>query len=140
MKKHCFILLLVFMIFLNNGCLIFKPSVEKMTRRAMKAHAQYDAIIVPGIQFYEPAWDRILQLRLLWAKHLYDKGIAKNIITSGSSVYTPYVEARVMAEYLVAMGIPREKIIIEDRAEHSTENLWYGFKLARKKGFKAVAL
>src|SRR6478672_4313027 len=81
-----------------SGCLAFKPSPEKMTRRALAAHKTYDAIIVPGIQFVEPSWDRVLQMRLIWAKHLYDRGIAKHIITSGSSVYTPYVEAKIMAE------------------------------------------
>jgi hypothetical protein len=119
---------------------MFKPSPEKMTRKALKAHKQYDVVIVPGIQFVEPVWDRVLQMRLIWAKHLYDKGLTKNIMTSGSSVYTPYVEAKVMAEYLVAMGVPREHIIIEDKAEHSTENLWYGWKLAKRKGFKSIAL
>jgi uncharacterized SAM-binding protein YcdF (DUF218 family) len=140
MERTFSIFLLIALILVNSGCLIFKPSPEKMTRRALKAHKQYDAIIVPGIQFVEPAWDRVLQMRLIWAKHLYDRGIAKNIITSGSSVYTPYVEAAVMAEYLVAMGVPRENVFIEDKAEHSTENLWYGYKLAKKKGFKSIAL
>jgi uncharacterized SAM-binding protein YcdF (DUF218 family) len=134
------ILFLSAVMVLMQGCLLFKPSPEKMTVRALEKHKQYDAIIVPGYQFIEPAWNRVLQMRLIWAKHLYDRGVAKNIITSGSSVYTPYVEAKIMAEYLVAMGVPRERIIIEDRAEHSTENLWYGFILAKKKGFKSVAL
>src|SRR4051812_7600437 len=101
------------LLLLLNGCLLFKPSPETMTRRAFEKHKTYDAVIVPGIQFVEPVWDRVLQMRLIWAKHLYDRGIAKNIITSGSSVYTPYVEAEVMAEYLAAMGVPREHIIVE---------------------------
>src|SRR4051812_44313645 len=105
MKRILVLLLLFAILFSSNGCLLFKPSARKMTRRALKAHSSYDVIIVPGIQFVEPSWDRTLQLRLIWAKHLYDRGIAKNIITSGSSVYTPYVEAQVMAEYLVAMGV-----------------------------------
>lgn len=132
--------LLMALMLLASSCLLFKPSPGKMTRRALAAHKQYDVIIVPGIQFIEPAWDRVLQMRLIWAKHLYDRGLAKNIITSGSSVYTPYVEAQIMAEYLVAMGVPRERIILEEKAEHSTENLWYGYKLAKKKGFTSIAL
>jgi uncharacterized SAM-binding protein YcdF (DUF218 family) len=140
MMRSCSFLLLLFLTIGNSGCLVFKPSPEKMTRRALKAHKQYDVIIVPGIQFVEPAWDRVLQMRLIWAKHLYDRGIAKNIITSGSSVYTPYVEAQIMAEYLVAMGIPREHVFLEEKAEHSTENLWYGYKLAKQKGFQSIAL
>jgi hypothetical protein len=140
MKRLAVIFSLVFITVLNSGCLLFKPSPEKMTRKALKAHPQYDVVIVPGIQFVEPVWDRVLQMRLIWAKHLYDRGLTKHIITSGSSVYTPYVEAKIMAEYLVALGVPRDKIIIEDKAEHSTENLWYGYKLAKKKGFKTIAL
>jgi len=123
-----------------SGCLIFKPSVNKMTRNAMKAHAQYDVVIVPGIQFVEPEWDNVLKMRLIWAKHLYDRGLAKNIITSGSSVYTPYVESKIMAAYLEKMGVPREHIFTEEKAEHSTENLWYGYLLAKKRGFKSIAL
>src|SRR5437868_15014958 len=109
MMRSGSLFLLFTVCFFLNSCLIFKPSVEKMTRRALAAHKQYDAIIVPGIQFMEPAWDRVLQMRLIWAKHLYDRGIAKNIITSGSSVYTPYVEAQIMAAYLEAMGRSEER-------------------------------
>ena len=125
---------------LLTACVFFRPSVRKMTKRALKANKVYDVIIVPGIPFYEPAWDKVMQLRLIWAKHLYDKGIAKNIITSGAAVYSPYVEAKIMAAYLIALGIPREHIFTEERAEHSTENVWYGYKLAQKKGFKSVAV
>lgn len=138
-RVTAYLFFLAFLLFASS-CLLFKPSPEKMTRKALKAHQQYDAVIVPGIQFREPAWDRVLQMRLIWAKHLYDRGIAKNIITSGSSVYTPYVEAKIMAAYLEAMGVPREHIFIEDKAEHSTENVWYGYKLAKKHGFKSVAV
>lgn len=140
MKRGAILFLLIVMCLFQVSCFLFKPSASKMTRKALKKHKQYDAVIVPGIQFVEPAWDKVLQLRLIWAKHLFDKGITKNIITSGTSVYTPYVEAQIMAEYLVAMGVPRENILIEDKAEHSTENLWYGYKLAKKMGFKAIAL
>lgn len=140
MKRISTLLAITCFLFFASGCLLFKPSPQKMTRKALAAHKPYDAIIVPGIQFRAPAWDKVLQLRLIWAKHLYDRGLAKNIITSGGSVYTPYVEARIMAEYLVAMGIPREHIFIEDKAEHSTENVWYGYKLAKKQGFKSVAV
>jgi hypothetical protein len=140
MKRLPALLLLVFLLLFASSCLLFKPSPEKMTRKALKAHPRYDVVIVPGIQFREPAWDRVLQMRLIWAKHLYDRGLTKNIITSGSAVYTPYVEAKIMAEYLVAMGVPREHVFVEDKAEHSTENVWYGYKLAKKLSFRSIAV
>jgi hypothetical protein len=140
MRKVVLFVLALSVFFTFYSCYLFKPSPEKMTRRALKAHANYDAIIVPGVPFYEPYWDRVMQMRVIWAKHLYDKGLAKNIITSGSSVYSPYVEAKIMAEYLVAMGVPRANIYIEETAEHSTENVWYGYKLAKREGFKSIAV
>lgn len=78
--------------------------------------------------------------RIYWSKYLYDKGIAKNIMYSGSAVYTPYVEAQIMAMYAEAIGIPKEHIFIETLAEHSTENIFYSYKKAKKLGFKTVAL
>lgn len=132
-------LFLVVFLFIQS-CYFFKPSARKMTRRALAAHTTYDVVIVPGVPFYEPYWDKVMQMRVLWAKYLFDRGLAKNIITSGSSVYSPYVEAEIMAAYLKAMGVPESKLFIEGTAEHSTENMWYGYKLAKKKGFKSVAL
>lgn len=124
---------------LFSRCIFFQASPAKMTRLALKANKQYDAIIIPGIQFVPPQWDRVLQMRLIWARHLYDRGLAKNIITSGSSVYTPYVEGEIMKACLVAMGVPAEHVFVERKAEHSVENLWYGHLLARSLGFKRVA-
>lgn len=101
----------------------------------------YDVIIVPGIP-YEKGWDgdETMRLRVLWSYYLYSKGITKNIIYSGSAVHSPYIEAEVMAMYAEALGIPKENIFTETKAEHSTENLVYGFKLAKEKGFTHIAL
>jgi hypothetical protein len=59
---------------------------------------------------------------------------------SGSAVYSPYYEARIMALYAEAIGIPKENIFIETRAEHSTENIYYSYKKSKKLGFNSVAL
>ena len=59
---------------------------------------------------------------------------------SGSAVYTPYVEAEVMAAYGKALGVKAENIYLEPLAEHSTENIYYGYKHAKKLGFNKIAL
>lgn len=101
----------------------------------------YDVIVVPGIPLEDSLkWDRIMRGRVYWAKYLYDKGIAKNIMFSGSAVYTPYYEAKVMALYAEAIGIPKEHIYTELKAEHSTENIYYSYKKSKQLGFKTVAL
>ena len=130
----------VLVILLFSYCSLFTPSATKMYKRSLKKHAQYDAVIVPGVPFNEPEWDRVMLMRVVWSVHLFKKGVTKNIIMSGAAVYTPYVEARIMKQYAIALGVPEQNIFVEDRAEHSTENIWYGFKLGQKQGFVNMAL
>jgi uncharacterized SAM-binding protein YcdF (DUF218 family) len=44
-----------------------------------------------------------------------------------------------MALYAEKMGVPKEHIFVETKAEHSTENLYYSWQLAKKHGFKKIA-
>lgn len=74
------------------------------------------------------------------SKYLFDAGLAKNIIYSGSAVYTSYYEAQIMALYAEALGIPGAHIYTEKKAEHSTENVFYGYRMARQLGFERIAL
>lgn len=100
----------------------------------------YDAIIVPGVPYNDASWTKVLMGRIYWSQYLYSKGIAKNIIYSGSAVYTPYIESEIMAMYGKELGIPEENIYTETNAEHSVENVYYSYKIAKDLGFKKVAL
>lgn len=71
---------------------------------------------------------------------LYKNGIAKNIIYSGGAVYSPFVEAYVMGMYGKKLGIPAKHIYYDTMARHSTENVYYSYLLAKKLGFKSIAL
>ena len=66
--------------------------------------------------------------------------IARNIIYSGSAVYSPYIEGKIMALYAEKLGVKPENIFIEPRAEHSTENVYYGCLIAKKLGCTKVGL
>jgi len=135
--KALHILLLLSASMLLSSCGVFTD----ITYHAAKKKGPYDAIIVPGFP-YEKSADLsvVYKIRIFWAYHLYNEGIAKNIIFSGSAVHTPYVEAKIMAEYAKQMGIPEANIFIEDSAEHSTENLFYSYQLAQRHGFEKVAV
>lgn len=129
---------------LMSSCFIirnnFYTNPEKCYQEAL-IDKPYDAIIVPGIPYDSTkGWDRIMKGRIYWALFLYEKGIAKNVIFSGSSVYSPYVESEVMAIYAAKLGIPSQHIFVETQAEHSTENLYYSYILAKKQGFNKIAL
>lgn len=115
----------------------------KATRRYLQAareQSPFDAIVVPGVPFENGNWDYIMKGRVYWSKYLYEQGFTRNIIYSGSAVYSPYYEGKIMELYAKALGIPEEHIFSEIKAEHSTENAYYGFKMARQLGFEKVAL
>ena len=121
------------------SCSFSDKAARKYLREA-ESSGPFDIIIVPGIPFKDGKWDRIMKGRIYWSKYLFDKGIAKNIMYSGAAVYTPYYEGKIMAMYAKAICIPEAHIYTETKAEHSTENAYYGYKKATQLGFKRVAL
>jgi hypothetical protein len=116
---------------------------KKGPRRAFAAAQKmqpFDAIIVPGIPFKNGSWDSVMKARLLWAMVIYKQGLAKNVIFSGDAVYSPYKEAYIMGLYAQKLGIRKEHIYYDTLARHSTENLYYSYLLAKKLGFKSLAV
>lgn len=137
-RLYCCLFLLIISVILN-GCALFRPAPDKLFKRALK-NEPYDVIIVPGLPFNGEKWSPIMKDRVNWACYLLENGIAKNVIFSGGAVYTPYVEAKVMALYAEAMGIPKDKIFIEMQAQHSTENVYNSYCMAKKIGFTKIAI
>ena len=123
---------------LMNSCSYSARASRKLLEEAERE--TYDLIVVPGVPFENNLWSRTMKGRVYWSKYLFDRGIAKNIMYSGSSVYSPYYEGIIMALYAEAIGIPKEHIFSETKAEHSTENIYYSYFKAKKLGFQRIAL
>jgi uncharacterized SAM-binding protein YcdF (DUF218 family) len=133
------IISLFFLLVFLGSCSLFRPRPGKLYQRA-KEKAPYDVIIVPGVPYDGNSWSMQMKGRVIWADYLIKQGLAKNVIFSGGAVYSPYVEAKVMALYAQALGTPKECIYIEDKAEHSTENVYNSYQLAKKMGFQKIAI
>lgn len=129
---------MVVMLSMLTSCSYSQKKSVRMLEQSQTA--PYDVIVVPGVPLENGQWSRIMKARVYWSKFLLDQGIARHVIYSGGAVYTPYVEAEVMALYAEAIGISRDRIFTEPKAEHSTENIYYSYKYARKLGFKKIAL
>jgi hypothetical protein len=112
----------------------------KKSYEAAQKEKPYDVVIVPGVPYEGSETTAVMKMRLYWAKHLYDSGFTKNIIFSGSSVYSPYVEGIVLKVMADSLGIPPQNTFSETKAEHSTENAYYGYKMAKEMGFTKIAL
>ena len=139
-KKNYFILLLTVLgsVVLLQACSFSAKTTQRYLHKANTE--SYEMIAVPGVPFTEAGWDSTMKARVYWSKYLYDKGIAKNIMYSGSSVSSPYYEGDIMAMYAIAIGIPKEHVYTETKAEHSTENLYYVYLKAKKMGYSHIAL
>ena len=139
-KKKYFILLLTVLgsVVLLQACSFSAKTTQRYLNKANTE--SYEMIAVPGVPFTQAGWDSTMKARVYWSKYLYDKGIAKNIMYSGSSVSSPYYEGDIMAMYAIAIGIPKEHVYTETKAEHSTENLYYVYLKAKKMGYSHIAL
>ena len=104
-----------------------------------KEKAPYDVIIVPGVPFEDSTWSSTMKIRVNWSYYLHQNGITKNIIYSGNAVYTPYSEAKIMREYGLALGLPNDQLFLDTLAEHTVENIYYSYRVAKKAGFKKIA-
>ncbi len=121
------------------GCLSAKKtSVRDLAK--IESIKPLDAIIVPGIPFNNGSWDSVMKGRVIWSYILYKNGYTRNVIYSGSAVYSPYYEGIIMGLYAEQLGIPRAHIFCETKARHSTENIYYSYLLAREQRFKSIGL
>jgi len=117
----------------------FKRYAKKSYDQAKK-DKPYDVIIVPGVPYEKENTSNVMAMRVFWAKHLYDSGFTHNIIFSGSAVYSPFVESIAMKVMADSLGIPSNHTFSETKAEHSTENVYYSWKMAKSMGFEKIAL
>ncbi|MBK7666969.1 MAG: YdcF family protein [Sphingobacteriaceae bacterium] len=133
---------LILVVLLFNNCAILNP-VRKSPYKLYMANIKdqpFDAIIVPGVPYNAKKWSDVMRLRILWSKFLFEKGYTKNIIYSGGAVHSQFIESRIMGLFAEAFGIPKAYIFTEEKAEHSTENVYYSYYLAKAQGFKNIAL
>ena len=137
--KFLLTIFFTFCIFLS-ACVSVNRGPKKAFTQVSSNNLVFDAIIVPGVPYEDAALDSVMKARVIWAYVLYKNGITRNVIFSGSAVYSPYYEALIMGLYAKQLGIPAKSIYYDTQARHSTENVYYSYLLAKDKGFKKVAL
>ena len=125
----------LFFIFLFCGCGTAKLELKSAPDQP------FDVVIVPGCPSEDDgSLSRCQMARALWAARLWDLGWTRHFITSGSAVYSPYVEAEAIAAAMAAAGVPKNVIYLEENALHTDENMFYSLQIARALGFHRVAV
>jgi vancomycin permeability regulator SanA len=139
-KSRCLfsMLLLFYILILFSSCMYTSKAARKQLEIAREK--TYDVVVVPGVPIINGEWSETMKGRIYWSKYLFDNGIVRNVLYSGSAVYSPYYEGIVMALYAKAIGIPAANVFYETDAEHSTENMYYSYMKAKEFGFESIAL
>lgn len=137
MLKRKLFLLNLLLISMLSSCMIMHAEANL---RHAKEDGGFDAVIIPGVPYQDSSTINIMHLRVRWAVYLYKEKIARNLIFSGGAVYTPFYEAKIMGAIAIELGVPPEHVFYETKAEHSTENLYYGYIMAKNLGFGRVAI
>ena len=78
-----------------------------------------------------------IELALEWWKRFPD---ARLIMSTGDNQGLGISNARVMAEYAVKLGLPRENVIEEDRSLNTHQNLLYSMEIIQKLNLKQPTL
>ena len=101
-----------------------------------------DAAIVLGAALWNNSPSPALKERLQHAIYLYDEQLVDYIIASGGkgSSLQQFSEAEGMMEYLVQHGIPQEKIILEQHATDTYENLLFSKAVLEKHQLESVII
>ncbi len=99
-----------------------------------------DAIAVFGAAEYAGRPSPVLHARLDKAVSLYDKGMAPVIVTlgGGSDKDSGKTEAGVGRDYLLANGVPFDKIIAETKSFDTEEQVNSLANIAKREGFHRI--
>ena len=78
------------------------------------------------------------QARVTEAVHEYERGVAPHIIMSGGAAHNRFVEAEVMARAAEAQGIQASAIVIEPKAQSTTDNACNSLRIMRGHGWRSA--
>jgi uncharacterized SAM-binding protein YcdF (DUF218 family) len=79
-----------------------------------------------------------LRERAAHAVTLYERGFASHIIFTGGVGDNPPSEAQVAADWAVKRGVPRDKVLKEDKSTSTRENAEFSAAICRERGWKSV--
>ena len=100
-----------------------------------------DLILVLGRKLEQDRPTAMFEARLAWALELWRAGFAGCIVVAGGTTgRASRSEAEAGREWLLAHGLPEEAVSLEDRSQHTLENLFNVRSLMQKRGWNRLML
>ncbi|WP_068785593.1 YdcF family protein [Paenibacillus phocaensis] len=135
-----------FIVLLGIGWMLFVLSQIGSIERNPAANSALSEPADVGIVLGASLWGDVpspgLQERLEQSLKDYEAGKFKWFLLTGG-LDTPssrYTEAEGMANYLVERGVPQEKLLLENKATSTYENLKFSQEIMEEKGFTSVLI
>lgn len=98
-----------------------------------------DAIVILGCKVnLNGSPSNRLKARLNRGYDLYKQGLSRKIVVSGGIGKEGYSEARVMADYLIGLGVPASDIFLDENAKNTRQTAIFAKRLAKDHGFQSV--
>jgi uncharacterized SAM-binding protein YcdF (DUF218 family) len=103
--------------------------------------AAADAILVLGRKLENDGLTPVFTARLDHALTLWRRGLAPRIFVAGGATGTSRrTEAEAGREWLLARGLPERALLLEDRSQHTLENLFNVRAHMRAEGWRTLLL
>jgi uncharacterized SAM-binding protein YcdF (DUF218 family) len=100
---------------------------------------QADVILVLGAAEYRGRPSPVLRARLDHALELYGRGLARLVMTTGGAGGDPvFTEGGVGRSYLIAHGVPSERIVVESEAESTVESTAMAGEIMHRMGLRSL--
>ena len=120
------------LVFIFSSSPIYNVVFDYWRIKHETTHEKFDAGILLGGMISLSSTEDHIQFnqhndRLLNTIELFHKGVIKKIIITGASgsLSSDMKEADILKSFLVRIGIPREKIIVENQSKNTHENATY---------------
>jgi uncharacterized SAM-binding protein YcdF (DUF218 family) len=103
--------------------------------------APADAILVLGRRLEQDQPTRVFEARLAQAEALWLRHLAPRIFVAGGTTGNARrSEAEAGRDWLVARGVPEGALLLEDRSQHTLENLFNVRQQMRAEGWRTLLL
>jgi uncharacterized SAM-binding protein YcdF (DUF218 family) len=105
-----------------------------------QSYEQADAGIILGAALWNDKPSPALKERLDFAHSLYEAGVVDKLILSGGlgAHGSTKTEAQGMRDYLLAAGMPADKLLLENEAKDTYGNLLYSQRIAQAEGLSRL--
>ena len=102
---------------------------------------EFDVIIILGNSINENGEPGdILKTRLDTGIEIFNMGLSKKIILTGSSVHNNFIEAKIMEKYCRQRKIPNDALLIEPYAKDTFENALFSKKIMDNQGCNSALI